>query len=213
MGLGLLALPVFYHFYFVTNDLKVSDIVQTERDMPAVFVNSAPFLCEDVAAYNRPNRPDSCCLKIAYVNSDTLDEKSDWLNTQRRKLGRRIADAENLLKKKRQVLAQEMIALQKMTDEGATPPAELEKEQDNLLKLQEMFNSEEEQFLSVKAAEQDRITRTFAAHLSKELQELKSRFGYDYILSYSREKGPVLLVNESFDITRQVLDLLNEKKY
>jgi Skp family chaperone for outer membrane proteins len=45
-------------------------------------------------------------------------------------------------------------------------------------------------------------------NLENNLKTLSSQIGYDYILSYTRG-GQVLLANDSLDITKQVLDLLN----
>jgi len=47
--------------------------------------------------------------------------------------------------------------------------------------------------------------------LEEKLQTLQSELGYDYILSYSKGGGQVLLANDSLDVTERVLKLLNAK--
>ncbi len=47
--------------------------------------------------------------------------------------------------------------------------------------------------------------------METQLKTLSSQIGYDYILSYSRG-GQILLANDSLDITKQVLDLLNAQE-
>ena len=46
--------------------------------------------------------------------------------------------------------------------------------------------------------------------METKLKTLSSKIGYDYILSYSRG-GQILLANDSLNITKEVLDLLNAK--
>jgi outer membrane protein len=48
------------------------------------------------------------------------------------------------------------------------------------------------------------------ANIETKLKTLSSQIGYDYILSYTRG-GQILLANDSLDITKQVLQLLNAK--
>jgi len=50
------------------------------------------------------------------------------------------------------------------------------------------------------------------ANIETQLKNLQSQIGYDYILSYARGGGQVLLTNDSLDITRQVLQLLNAQQ-
>ena len=50
------------------------------------------------------------------------------------------------------------------------------------------------------------------AKLEEKLKTLQDELGYDYILSYSKGGGQVLLANDSLDITVQVLELLNAKE-
>jgi outer membrane protein len=50
------------------------------------------------------------------------------------------------------------------------------------------------------------------ANVEVQLKSLQSQIGYDYILSYSKGGGQVLLANDSLEITKEVLELLNAKK-
>ena len=58
--------------------------------------------------------------------------------------------------------------------------------------------------------EQKKAFNDLYANIETKLKTLSSQIGYDYIFSYSRG-GQILLANDSLDITRQVLDLLNAK--
>jgi Skp family chaperone for outer membrane proteins len=50
------------------------------------------------------------------------------------------------------------------------------------------------------------------SNVEVQLKSLQSQIGYDYILSYSKGGGQVLLANDSLEITKEVLELLNSKK-
>lgn len=151
-------------------------------------------------------------VKIAYVNADTLDAKYEWLKQQRQALEQRIQNAENTMINKKQALMKEMNAFQEKYQAGTTPPAELEQEYANLMKRQEALANEEERLGKQLSEDQRKASNEFMANVEQQLKSLQSQIGYDYILSYSKGGGQVLLANDSLDITKQVLELLNNAK-
>jgi outer membrane protein len=148
-------------------------------------------------------------VKIAYVNADTLDAKYEWLKQQRQALEQRIQSAENTMLNEKQALMKDMDAFQKKYQAGTVPPAELEAEYANLTKRQEALAGKEERLGKQLAEEQKKASNEFMSNVEQQLKSLQSQIGYDYILSYSKGGGQVLLANDSLDITNQVLDLLN----
>ncbi len=151
-------------------------------------------------------------VKIAYVNADTLDAKYEWLKQQRQALEQRIQNADNAMGTKKQALAKEMAAFEQKYQSGTVPPAELQGEYDNLMKRQQSLAGEEERLGKQLAEEQRKAATEFMSNVEQQLKSLQSQIGYDYILSYSKGGGQVLLANDSLDITKQVLDLLNNAK-
>jgi outer membrane protein len=149
--------------------------------------------------------------KIAWVNADTLNEKYEWLKQQKTAIEQRMKNAGNSLVSKRDALNQAMAALEQKAQEGNTPPAELEKEyaalQDRGAKLQAEASRLDQQI----AEDQKKAFDDLYANVEVQLKTLSTQIGYDYILSYTRG-GQILLANDSLDITKQVLDLLNVKK-
>ena len=61
------------------------------------------------------------------------------------------------------------------------------------------------------AEDQKKAFNDLYANVETQLKTLSSQIGYDYILSYSRG-GQILLANDSLDITKQVLQLLNAQE-
>ena len=73
--------------------------------------------------------------------------------------------------------------------------------------------AEEEARLTKQLSEQEsKAANDLIANIETQLKNLQSQIGYDYILSYARGGGQVLLTNDSLDITRQVLQLLNAQQ-
>ncbi len=151
-------------------------------------------------------------VKIAYVNVDTLDLKYEWLKQQREAMEQRLDNIRKSLGAKKDALMKDMAAFQKKYESGTFPPAELEKEYATLTQRQQKLAEEENRMSNQLGDEQQKTNNELMANLEAKLKSLQSQIGYDYILSYSKGGGQVLLANDSLDITLQVLELLNAKE-
>lgn len=150
-------------------------------------------------------------IKIAYVNADTLDANYEWLKAQKKMLEQKQTNAENSMYAKKESFMKEMAAFQQKAEAGNTPRADLEKEY-AVLQQREQQLAQEEQRLGKQLSDQyTQSMKDMYSNLEGKLKELSTQIGYDYILSYSRG-GQILLANDSLDITKQVLDLLNAKE-
>ena len=151
-------------------------------------------------------------VKIAYVNADTLDARYEWLKEQKKALEQRVINAEKNMGSKKEALMKDLAAFQQKYESGTVPPAQLEKEYAALNERQRKLAEEEERLGKQLTQEQQKAMNELMANVEAKLKSLQSQIGYDYILSYSKGGGQVLLANDSLDITVQVLDLLNAKK-
>ncbi|MBL7776322.1 MAG: OmpH family outer membrane protein [Saprospiraceae bacterium] len=158
-----------------------------------------------------PPASASLGVKIAHVDADTLDAQYEWLKAQKTALEKRVQGAEKSMGAKKEALMQDMAAFQKKYESGTVPPAQLEKEYAALSERQQKLADEESRLGKQLAEEQQKAMNELMANVEAKLKSLQSQIGYDYILSYSKGGGQVLLANDSLDITRQVLDLLNKK--
>ena len=150
-------------------------------------------------------------IKIAYVNADTLDANYEWLKQQKQMLEQKQSNAENTMYAKKESFMKEMAAFQSKAEAGNTPRADLEKEY-AVLQQREQNLAQEEQRLGKQLSDQyTKSMKDMYSNLEGKLKELSSQIGYDYILSYSRG-GQILMANDSLDITKQVLNLLNAKE-
>jgi len=150
-------------------------------------------------------------VKIAYVSADTLDAKYEWLKKQKDAIEQRVQNAENTLGAKKDALQRELANFQKKYEAGNTPPAELEKEYAALQQRGQKLQEEEARMSKALADEQKKAFNELYANMETQLKTLSAQIGYDYIFSYQRG-GQILLANDSLDITKEVLELLNAKE-
>ena len=149
--------------------------------------------------------------RIAYVNGDSLDANYEWLKQQKDALEQRMKNAEKSLGNKQDALMRDMANLQERFAAGNMTQADAEKEQAALMQRRDRLAEEAAKLDKQLAEEQKKAIENIYADLEANLKTLSDQIGYDYILSYSRG-GQILLANDSLDITKQVLELLNAKE-
>lgn len=176
------------------------------------YLNFAKKPAAEQPAAIQPLASASGGVRIAYVNADTLDAKYEWLKQQKAALEQRVQNAEKNMGAKKEALMKDMAAFQKKYDSGTVPPAELEKEYAGLSQRQQKLAEEEARLGKQLGEDQQKAMNELMANVESKLKSLQSQIGYDYILSYSKGGGQVLLANDSLDITHQVLQLLNAKE-
>ncbi len=147
---------------------------------------------------------------IAYVNGDTLDAKYEWLKEQKAAIEARMAAAEKTLSIKEEAIMKEAQALQQKFQTGTMTQADAEKQQQVLMQRGQKLEEEKAKMSKSLGEDQKKAFDDLYANVETKLKTLSAQIGYDYILSYSRG-GPILLANDSLDITKQVLELLNKK--
>lgn len=149
--------------------------------------------------------------RIAYVNGDTLDAKYEWLKEQKTAIEQRLSNAEKSLASKEEALMKDAANLQQKFQEGNMTQAEAEKQQATLMQRGQKLEEEKMRLGKSLSEDQKKAFNDLYANVEAKLKTLSTQIGYDYILSYSRG-GPILLANDSLDITKQVLELLNAKE-
>jgi outer membrane protein len=149
--------------------------------------------------------------RIAWVNADTLDAKYEWLKQQKEAIQQRLRNAENSLQAKEEALMRDLQDLQERFQTGNMTQAAAEKEQAALMQRGQNLEEEKSRLRKSLSDEQKKAFNDLYSNVEAKLKELSGQIGYDYILSYSRG-GQILLANDSLDITKQVLDLLNAKE-
>ncbi len=151
-------------------------------------------------------------IKIAYVNRDTLLANYEWLNQQTKALEQRITNAQNHFQSKAEALVKDQIAFTQKEQSGNFSAVDLKPEYESLVKREQALEQERSTLAKRLSDEEAKTQKELLTNVETQLKSLQSQIGYDYILSYSKGGGQVLLAKDTFDITKQVLELLNAKK-
>lgn len=151
-------------------------------------------------------------VRVAHVDLDTFNAQYEWLKEQRAALEQRVRNAESSMASKKESLMKDMAAFQQKAQSGTVARADLEKEYQKLAAREQTLVQEEQRLTKQLAEQQEKASKELMLNLETKLKSIRSKVGYDYILAYSKGGGQVLLANDSLDITRQVLELLNAKQ-
>lgn len=150
-------------------------------------------------------------LKIAYINSDTLFEKFAEFKKQRDVFQKKEKDADAVLKAKGKALERDYLAVQKKVQTGTMAPSEIQKEEQRLVQAQQALAQEQDRITKALLEENKKVSDALQKQVIDKLKVFKDREGYDFIFSYAAG-GPILVSNDSLDITTKVLEELNAQK-
>ncbi len=156
-------------------------------------------------------KTENAGVRVAHVNADTLDANYEWLKKQKAAIEQRVKNAESTLGNKKESLMKDLEAFQVKYQGGTMTEADAKKQYEALMQRQQKLADEEARLGKALGDEQKKAFNDLYANVESQLKTLSSQIGYDYILSYSRG-GPILLANDSLDITTQVLQLLNAQE-
>ncbi|MEO6038379.1 MAG: OmpH family outer membrane protein, partial [Saprospiraceae bacterium] len=150
-------------------------------------------------------------VRVAHVNADTLDAKYEWLKKQKSAIEQKVTAAQNSLGNKKEALMKDLEAFQTKYQSGTMTEADAKGQYEKLMQRQQKLAEDEERLSKQLGEDQKKAFNDLYANVESQLKTLSSQIGYDYILSYSRG-GPILLANDSLDITTEVLQLLNSQE-
>lgn len=147
--------------------------------------------------------------KIAYINTDTLNEHYAYIADFTKVLRNKKAVLESQMQSMTEKFQREYQEFQQSAQAGIAPQAELQKQQANLERQQQELANKELQMqnLGVELEEKN-------MELNKMVKEFLLKFNngkFDYILSYSDLVPTILLTNPKLDITTQVIKGLNDE--
>ncbi len=146
-------------------------------------------------------------VKVAYVNSDTVAKYYQFSKDITAKLKEKQGAAEYKLKSLYEKYEKERIAFEK--EAPVMSQSEMQRKAQEI-GLMEQDIMQKEQKLSAKLSQAEvEITNDYVYKTNDFMQEIGASLGYDYVMSY-RVGGPMLYANPSLDITKEVVEKLNE---
>lgn len=146
-------------------------------------------------------------LPIAFINSDSLLLKYDFINKLKSSLDSKQKRAEADLDGKLKALEQEFRAAQEKAPTMA--PVELQKKEEELMGKQQELMALRDKLSAQLAQDEARLTNQLYDTLASFMKTYSKDKNYTYVLGYSKGGG-ILYADESKDITSEVLNKLNE---
>ena len=155
--------------------------------------------------------PADNALNIVYVNTDTLLNQYTLFRDQQKAISAREESADAKLKAQARALEREIMMLNEKASKGTMTPKDLQAEEQRLALKQQQLMSDQEAITKELMAESSRINDALQLEITSTLRVIQAQYNYDYVLSYGGG-SPVLAVNDSFDITNEVINRLNKPK-
>lgn len=147
-------------------------------------------------------------LSIAYVNSDTLTKYYDYSKSLSKDLMGKQANAEGKLKK---MYAQYQSKVEKYQKEAPIMgQEELERKQMEIMQMEQDIAAEEQRLQNSLADVSYQSQMDYVLATDRYTQTIGKKLGYDFIIGY-RTGDLVMYANPEFDITQEVIKLLNEE--
>ncbi len=150
-------------------------------------------------------------LNIVYVNTDSLLNQYTLFRDQQKAISAREESADAKLKGQARSLEREIMMLNEKASKGTMTPKDLQAEEQRLTMKQQQLMADQESITKELMAQSSRINDELQKEITSTLRVIQAQYNYDYVLSYGGG-SPVLAVNDSFDITKEVLTRLNKPK-
>src|SRR5688500_10017835 len=175
-----------------------------------LLVAATLYACEKKSSANVDiSTPDGAGLKIAYINSDSVLNNFETFKEHKVSMEARQKKAEDDLMKKGAAIEREFMTYQQQAQKGTMTGKEMEAREKYLTGRQEALMAERDKAAREIMEETSMINERLQKVLQDRLKEIKEKEGYDFILSYVAG-GPILIADEKYDITEQVLTELNK---
>jgi len=183
-----------------------------------IYIFSCIILCVSIIACEKNAGTSvsvdskTTALKIAYVNGDSILYNFKEFRTQSEAMDAKQRSAEEDLQRKGAALEKEFMAYQQQAQKGTMTGKEMEAREKYLSSKQEALLAERDKAAKAIMEETTAINDRLQKVLQDKLKEIKDKEGYDFILSYVAG-GPILVADEKYDITKEVLVELNNADY
>ena len=149
-------------------------------------------------------------LKIAYVDIDSLLSNYKLSVKLNNDMLRKTENAQLTLGEKAKSIQADMADFQKKLENNVFATRErAENEQARIIKRQEEYARLEQRLAGELAAEEQKNSIALRDSINNFMKEYNAAHGYDIILSRMGEN--ILFANEALDITKEVIDGLNNR--
>lgn len=150
-------------------------------------------------------------LKIAYVNVDTLESKYEVMKAKEAEFKTRQDQMENELQRAYQQMQSDAAEVQKKAQANTLTQSEYEAAQKRLMQMQQSFETRKQSLTDQLMKDKDEFNKDLKTKLDAFLEDYNKTKHYDYILYYSSGVSSLLYVNKQLEITKDLVDGMNER--
>jgi len=192
----LIAVAVLFYLHFSSINKSASETVS---------VNDSAVAAKPIVLSPKEIKAS----KIVYVNLDVLSDKYEYLKDVSKSVQAEQHLYENQYQTNGQQLQSDYEAFQEKANKGLLSENQINAEQEKFAKRKEDLDQIQRKSEALGEKVQA-ITEEAHKNLSDYIKEYNKSGNYNYVLAYSEGPlSPVLLANDSFDITNEILDGLN----
>lgn len=149
-------------------------------------------------------------FNIAFVNSDTLMANYTLALNMRDELEREQRRLENDLQRRQRTFQTELETFQRQIQMGALSSDNIQVKEQELMQMQQELMQLNESYANRLMAKEMEMNIELYQKITDLLSRFNREMGYDYILGFS-PGGGILYAREKHDITRKILEKLNEE--
>lgn len=147
---------------------------------------------------------------LAYVDIDSLESQYVLLKTKREDFRRRQEQMENELQRSYGQMQSDANEIQKKAQANTLTQSEYEGAQKRLMQMQQTLESRKQSLTEQLMKEQEEFNSDLKKRLDQILAEYNKTHNYDFILSYSGSGSAILYTKGANNITKDIVDGLNE---
>ncbi|MBK6345620.1 MAG: OmpH family outer membrane protein [Bacteroidales bacterium] len=155
-------------------------------------------------------KASSGSVTVAYVNSDSILEHYDLVKSMRDELEAKTARLEGELKQKQEAFEKDAAYFQEQVSKKAISESSAQEIYGQLMGEQQKLYELREKYSADLSKQEFDLNLLLLDSLNNFLKRYNSKVHFDYILSYNKG-GSILSANDSLDITKDVIRLLNEE--
>lgn len=148
-------------------------------------------------------------IRLAYVRIDSMQSQYLYFQELVDELQQEEEEIISELQRRQQSL-QENIALYQQEAPKMTA-RQREANEADLMRVQQQYLAIEQGAQQQLAQKQNDLTKQLRKDMDKAIEVLKEELNLDFILLYE-EGGQIIYANTEFDITQQMVDMLNENR-
>jgi outer membrane protein len=192
----LIAVIVLYYLHF-----------SSAPAAPAAAGNTADSTAKEKPVVLSPKEIKNS--KIVYVNLDVLNENYEYIKDVNAAARAEQATLEKQYQTKGQKLQEDYAAFQQKAQAGLLSENQVNAEQEALQKRKDeldMLEQKSQELMDKIQERSDEMNKSIKEYL----KEYNKKTNYEYVMAYSAGPlSPVLIANDSLDITQEILDGLN----